>query len=61
MLVYTCYHTETVSPVNFTSAKTEFVKYEEKSLNVCKCNGVQSGAARSAAYYLYIQNLINNS
>ena len=49
MLVYACYRTETVAPVNFTSAKAEFVKYEEKSLNAYKYNGAQSGAARSAA------------
>ena len=30
-------------------AKAEFVKYEEKSLNACKYNGAQSGAARNAA------------
>ena len=49
MLVYDCYRTETLFPVNFTIAKAEFVKYEEKSLNACKFNGAQSGAARSAA------------
>ena len=30
ILVYACYHTETVSLINFASAKAEFVKYEEK-------------------------------
>ena len=61
MLVYACYCTESVSPITFTSAKAEFVKYEDKSLNACKYNGAPSVAARSAAYYLYLQNLINKS
>ena len=49
MLVYACYRTETVSLINITSAKADFVKYEEKSLNTCKYNDAQSCATPSAA------------